>query len=264
MLLLISSSKLNKKYPQRSYHLLRAFKLMGVNIIGIESFNPIYGIISAIKYRNIKWKIFSGFRAGVAGLLLSFFGFNWIYDIVEVKWKLCNDNWKGVKRIFIPLVDVLEKLMIRRANIVFAAGRIAYRYAKKIRDDVFLIPNGYDDSIFIPNKYDRESLRRFYGVNFPLMIYIGKLTPMYAKFLINAVKAMKIINIEIPNAEFWIFGDGPSKASLEKISSKNIKFKGYIEHEKVPEILTIADVGIHAYDTESLKLIEWLAMGLPI
>ncbi|MEM2449823.1 MAG: glycosyltransferase [Candidatus Methanomethylicaceae archaeon] len=260
----MSSSKLNNKYPQRSYYLFKTIKNMGIDIIGIESFNPIIGIFSIIKNINVKYRIFSGFRAGIAGLFLSFLGFKWIYDLVEVKYKLCNDNWKGFKRIFIPLIDILEKLMIKRADIVFVAGKSVFKYAKKIRNDIILIPNGYDSSLFNPNKYNRELLRKEYEVNFPLAIYIGKLTPMYAKFLINAIKAMEIVAKEFPNSEFWIFGNGPSRNFLEKISNKNVKFKGYIEHEKVPEILIIADLGIHAYDTESLKLLEWLVMGLPI
>lgn len=262
-LLLVSSSRIGGKFPQRSDHLIKELKSLNCNVIVIESYNPIIGIITTIKYWKIKWKIFSGFRAGIAALILSFIGLKWIYDFVEIKSKLCRDNWNGIKKKFIPIIEILEKIMIKRANLVFSAGLSSYNYAKNIKDKVILVPNGYDEKLFDLNKYDRKLLRNYYKVNFPLAIYIGKLTPMYAKFLIKAIKAMDFVIKEIPNAEFWIFGDGLSRKFLEKISNKNVKFKGYIEYEKVPEIITIADVGIHAYDSEGLKLIEWLAMGLP-
>jgi glycosyltransferase involved in cell wall biosynthesis len=265
-ILLISSSRLGGPFPQRSDHLLKALKKLGYPILAFDGHNPLLGVVQTLKNREVNYKIFSGFRAGLAGLFLSFFGTEWIYDLVEVKSKLCNDNWKGIKRIFIPLIDWLERMMIKRAKIVFSAHKSAYEYAKSVRSDVIMAPNGYDDSLFDQNKYSREELRKKYEVDFPLAIYIGKLTPMYAKFLIPAMEAMVMLNREYPNAEFWIYGDGSSKAELERMANEkkcNVKFKGYIDHKKVPEIVTIADVGIHAYDAESLKLIEWLSMGLP-
>ena len=45
--------------------------------------------------------------------------------------------------------------------------------------------------------------------------------------------------------------------------TSTIQFKEYIEHNRVPEVVAIADVGVHAYDCESLKMVEWLSMGLP-
>ncbi|MEM3365973.1 MAG: glycosyltransferase [Nitrososphaeria archaeon] len=262
-ILFVSSSKLGGRFPQRSDYLIEDLRSLDCNVIVVESHNPIFGIISSIRYMKVKWKIFSGFRAGVVGLFLSFIGFKWIYDFVEIKARLCKDNWRGIKRNLVPFIEALEKIMIKRASLVFSAGPSAYKYAKNLRDDIVPIPNGYDEFLFNSNNYSRDLLRTQYNVNFPLAVYIGKLTPMYAKFLVNAIRAMDSVNRQIPNAEFWIFGEGSSKSILQKIANKNVKFKGYIDHRKVPEILTIADVGLHAYDTESLKLIEWLAMGLP-
>jgi glycosyltransferase involved in cell wall biosynthesis len=265
-ILLISSSRLGGPFPQRPDHLLRALKKLGYSTLACDGYNPILGIIHALKNRGVDNKVFSGFRAGLAGLFLGFFGLEWIYDFVEVKSKLCRDNWTGIKRRVVPLIDGLERLMIKRAKIVFAAGESAYQHAKSLRPDAILVSNGYDESIFDPNKYNREELRRKYGVDFPLAVYIGKLIPMYAKFLIPVIDAIALLNREYPNAEFWVYGDGLSRSELERKAKEkkcNVKFKGYIDHEKVPEIVTIADVGIHAYDTESLKLIEWLSMGLP-
>ncbi|RWX73120.1 MAG: hypothetical protein Metus_1094 [Candidatus Methanosuratincola subterraneus] len=222
--------------------------------------------MGVLRYRA-RYKIFTGFRAGLAGLFLSLFGIRWVYDLVECKWKLCSDNWEGLKRILVPLIHAMEVLMIKRAGSVLAAIPSAYKYAKNIREDrIYFAPNGRDELLFDPSRYNRTSLRRRYGVSFPLAIYVGKLTPMYAKFLGPAIDAMSIVNKEIPDAELWIYGDGPSKGELERSAKErggNVRFKGYIDHNRVPEVVAIADVGVHAYDGESLKMVEWLSMGLP-
>jgi glycosyltransferase involved in cell wall biosynthesis len=130
-----------------------------------------------------------------------------------------------------------------------------------------LAPNGYDSQLFDPSRYNRTEIRNRYGIDFPLAIYIGKITPMYYKFLEPAVEAMVKVNRELPDVQFWIYGDGPEKERLESFAKEQggkVFFKGYIEHELVPEIVTMADAGINAYDTESLKMKEWLAMGLPV
>jgi len=261
-ILFVSSSKIPSKFPQRSDHLYRELKLMA-NIKIIEAHNPFLGIIKVLKNRKIKCKIFSGFRAGLCALFCKPFIKEYIYDLVEWKADLCRDNWKGIKRIFIPLIEFLEIEIIKNSILVFNAGHSLIPPIK-INKPIVFAPNGYNSEIFNPLKYNREELRKKYNVNFPLIIYIGKLTNMYVKYLIPVIKSMKIVNKEFPNAEFWIFGEGEGEKELRKYISENVKLKGYIEYKYVPEIITIADIGINAYKTESLKLIEWLSMGLPV
>ncbi|MBC7121002.1 MAG: glycosyltransferase family 4 protein [Candidatus Methanosuratus sp.] len=266
-LLLVSSSRIGERFPQRSEHLYRELKVLGHDVILIEAYDPIKGILGVLRHREVRCKIVSGFRAGFIALLLKPLIGEYFYDLVEWKADLCRDNWSGAKRVLIPLVELAEIMVIKKSRVTFNAGHTLLNPMLKKQRNVVIAENGYNDRLFDPKKYDRAALRGRLGVNFPLVIFVGKLTPMYAKYLIPAIDAMTFLNKEFKNAELWIYGDGPCKKELQKRARKgggNVLFKGYIPHEKVPEIITIADLGINAYRTESLKLREWVAMGLPV
>jgi glycosyltransferase involved in cell wall biosynthesis len=265
--MLVSSSRKGGKFPQRAEYLHSTFVELGYEVLLVEGFNPISGAWNALKNRDVRFKIFSGYRAGAAAILLKLSGPRYIYDCVERKSKLCRDNWKGPKRALIPFVERMEEWMIRGSKTTTTATLDVFEWAKSLKKEVVLAPNGYDSKLFDPSKYEREELRRKYSVDFPLLIYVGKLTPMYAIYIEPVIDAMGIIQNTLPEARFWVYGDGPEMVRLRDLAKRRevkVEFKGYIEHDLVPEVVTIADVGINAYHHESLKMKEWFAMGLPV
>jgi glycosyltransferase involved in cell wall biosynthesis len=101
----------------------------------------------------------------------------------------------------------------------------------------------------------------------PLILFTGKIIPMYAKYLATAIEAMVEVKKQLPNVEFWIYGDGIAKDSLNELVIKlhiNVFLKGVVDYEETPKLATIADIGISAYRAESIKMIEWMRMGLPV
>ena len=157
--------------------------------------------------------------------------------------------------------------MVKNAKVVYAVSEETVNFSKEKGKIPTVAENGVDDELFNPNRIDRREMKRALGVEFPLVIFVGKITPMYAKYLAAAIVAMRDVNERIPEAEFWIFGDGPCRAQLEDLASNStgkVRFRGYIEHGRVPEVVAAADVGINAYRTGSIKMKEWAAMGLPI
>ncbi len=258
------SSKLDGKFPQRDYHVYRELRKLGCKVRLVKSYNLFAGFFGVLKYRRVKCKVFSGFRAGVFALFLKPFIGWYFYDLVEWKADLCRDNWAGLKRILVPLIEWVEMMIVRNARAVFNAGKLLIHPSLNGRRVVFA-ENGYNDELFNPKKYDRPSIRKKYNVDFPLIIYIGKLTSMYVKYLVPVIDAMELVREKYHNAEFWIVGDGGARTALERYARgrKGIRLKGYVPYEQVPEFVVMADVGVNAYRTESLKLREWLAMGLP-
>ncbi len=264
-ILFVCSSGRDTRFPQRDYHVCRELIKLGCKVMVVNAYNPVAGALGVLRHRRAKCKVFSGFRAGVTALLLKPLIRKYFYDLVEWKADLCRDNWKGFKRVLVPLIEFAEIMIMRCAEVVFNAGReFVHPHVRGFAGKVVFAENGYNDALFDPEKYDRHSVRRKYGVDFPLVVYIGKLTHMYVKYLLPVIGAMKAVRERFPRAEFWIVGDGPAKSILEGYAGEGVRLIGYVPYERVPEVVAMADVGVNAYSTESLKLREWVAMGLPV
>ena len=124
-----------------------------------------------------------------------------------------------------------------------------------------VITNGVDTKEFRPD-YSKRNPKR--------VIFIGRLVEVKGPdFLFDAIP--KVVN-EIPDAEFWIVGDGHLKSDLEKRTRKmgidrNIKFFGWVPMHKIPELINKCSVfvSLQQYDNfPSLSLMESMACGLSI
>ncbi|MEM2047509.1 MAG: glycosyltransferase [Candidatus Jordarchaeales archaeon] len=267
MEVLFVCSSVDEKFPQRDYHVCRELRMLGCKVRVVSAYNPVFGVLGVLRFRRVKCKIFCGFRAGVLALLLRPLVGEYFYDVVEWKADLCRDNWRGIKRLLVPLVEIVDKMIIRCARVVFNAGKgFVHPFLRGLRWKVVFAENGYNNELFNPEKYDRRLVREKYGVNFPLVVYIGKLTNMYVRYLVPVIEAMNIVRERFPSAEFWIIGDGAAREVLMEAAKgvSGVRVLGYVPYERVPEFVVMADVGVNAYNTESLKLREWLAMGLPV
>ncbi len=58
----------------------------------------------------------------------------------------------------------------------------------------------------------------------PVIAFSGRLKR--AKQPDHAIKAFKIVKEKVPDAEMWLFGDGPFRKKLEKMACKGVKFFG--------------------------------------
>ena len=109
-----------------------------------------------------------------------------------------------------------------------------------------------------------------------VIMYHGSLGPL--RGLPQTLKAMLICNSKYPDIVFFILGSG-SKIYEAKINDfiaknsleNNVIIHKAVAHSKVPEFLSICDVGIVALATHSyprtscpLKLLEYMAIGKPV
>ncbi len=125
--------------------------------------------------------------------------------------------------------------------------------------------------------YDTQVVRQ--NLNFgeePVVIWIGGFYVWHDLDLLLK-SFVKVLNV-IPNAKLVLVGDGKNRLPfeqkvLEKGLERSVRMMGLIEHSKVPELLSIADVAVapapsmdaHNGGTGApLKLFEYMAAGKAI
>ena len=107
------------------------------------------------------------------------------------------------------------------------------------------------------------------------LVYTGTLRPMNNIDLI--LDAAKILQKKDPDIQILIFGDGNQRERLEKRkfdeNIENLYFKGFVNKEKIPNILSKSSANILNYSqanynwtrgNSSNKLFEYMASGKPI
>lgn len=137
-------------------------------------------------------------------------------------------------------------------------------------DKVMVIMNSADGALFAgrwPAQSDHSNK------HFTLM-YHGTLTSIYG--LDIALHAFALAGRQMPDAEFWIVGDGPEYAGLQSLAreldlSDNVKFIGSVPQQDIPIWLTQCSVGVLATRQDpfldlsfSNKLPEYIVMGKPV
>jgi glycosyltransferase involved in cell wall biosynthesis len=191
-----------------------------------------------------------------------------IHDIVPEfyasKFQVSRDSY-----VFRVLVAV-ERLSISFADHVIVANdiwreRLLSRSATPSRCSTIM--NYPDPSIFSQRPRKRRD-DRF------LMLYPGTIN--YHQGLDIAVRAFSLIAHEAPEAEFHIYGDGPSRQSLETLIGelglhRKIVVHGIVPMTEVADLMAEADLGVipkrndsfgdEAFSTKSL---EFMALGVPL
>ena len=92
-----------------------------------------------------------------------------------------------------------------------------------------------------------------------------------------AIRAFAQVSSEMPTAEFHIYGEGPSKPSLIRLTedlglSGRVIFHDFVATQKVAEFMAGADLGVvpkrasSAFGNEaaSTKIMEFMSLGIPV
>jgi glycosyltransferase involved in cell wall biosynthesis len=132
-------------------------------------------------------------------------------------------------------------------------------YDDTIGSKVVKISFGVDDKLFYPNKS---------RTNFPSLITIGNAVPVKAYNVM--LKAFKTVVQKYPDSKLTICGRD-DKNTLPKLVKEleldnNVELKGFVEYEKIPNVLSSADIFILSslYESQNMSLIEAAFCGLPI
>lgn len=174
----------------------------------------------------------------------------------------------GEKHWFVRLSSWLERVSFQYADHVLTINGPIQRLLESRglkATKATIIMNAADDVIFSSEGPVIEKAGAF------VMMYHGTLTKIYG--LDIAIEALALAQKEIPNAEFWILGDGTERQCLEELTNrlglaKKVKFIGRIRPEEIPGWLKQCDVGVLATRSDvfldysfSNKLSEYIIMG---
>lgn len=209
-----------------------------------------------------------------------------IFSAIIPKWRGCKlvlDMHEVMPEFFMSKYQVTENHPIIR--ILKWLERLSIRFADHIivinepiknlletrglpPEKATVITNSVDEHLFTLKRGKNRQNRTF------VFMYHGTLTQIYG--LDIALQAFSMAHEQMPNAEFWIIGDGPEKTALELLAEQlrikeKIRFLGTFPQETIPDYLVQCDVGVLATRRDqfldlsfSNKLPEYVIMEKPL
>jgi glycosyltransferase involved in cell wall biosynthesis len=207
-----------------------------------------------------------------AGLLPRITGVPVILDIHDILPEFYTSKF-GTKTnsLSFRLLLAVEKLSSMFSSHVIIANhiwqqRLISRCVKPEKCTVVL--NSPDRSIFHAHDVGRHANGRF------VLLYPGTLN--WHQGLDLAIRAFARIRDQVPHADFYIYGDGPSKNELSLlIKTLGLQDRVFLCKQlplrEIPKIIANADLGIvpkrkDAFGNEafSTKILEFMAIGVPV
>jgi glycosyltransferase involved in cell wall biosynthesis len=121
-------------------------------------------------------------------------------------------------------------------------------------DAVTVLPN---PAPAVPDGQSRDELRARFGMTGPTLVFAGRLA--LPKSLHLAIEAARTAGVEL-----LIAGDGPERASLERLG--HARFLGPLAREQVLELFRAGDASILSSSWENFphSVVESLAAGTPV
>ncbi len=191
------------------------------------------------------------------------------------------------KKLFskeIPFVQKLAARLLRRFCLWFTHHTVVVSNNLKTfltsnhfvtrASGITVLPNAADVPAF-NKQFDVPTIKKSLGLEGKFIVaYTGTLQVWYA--IEDVISAFPAVIQEIPDACFIIAGAGPAQQKLESLAyrlniSGKVRFLGYIEHHRIPEIISIADVVVAPYKelgmpffNSAIKIFEYLSSGRPM
>lgn len=177
-----------------------------------------------------------------------------------------------------PIAQRIERFILSNSDRVFTVSeemKKALVEVGALSNKIYVVPDGVDCEVFNP-KVDGSAIRRKYVLgDSPTIIFHGDVKPIDGVDVL--VKAFALVVKRLPNAKLLIVGGGREYFRkvvrlTEKLGvNSSVIFTGWVQHEKVPEHIAAADVGVmplrSTLETNcylSFKLFEYWAMGKPV
>ena len=209
-----------------------------------------------------------------AGLVHKIFGTTIILDMHEVMPEFYMSKF-GVpmNHILIKLIKWQERVSIRFADQVITINepiKILLENRNTIKNKITVVMNSVDNSLFsLPeSRINNNSDNKF------IFMYHGTLTRLYG--LDIAIRAFSKAAHQMPNANFWMLGEGSERSNLEQLSkdldiNEKVKFLGVHPQQDMVEWLSRCDVGVLPTRQDvfsdlsfSNKLPEYIVMKKPV
>jgi glycosyltransferase involved in cell wall biosynthesis len=175
-------------------------------------------------------------------------------ELPEIHYGSRTKFWQ---RTFVDIAfERADKIIVGSDYII---EKIDSHYGTDVSEKALKIPFGVDEMMFFPNKTK---------TNFPVLVTIGSAVPVKAYNIM--FKAVKIASQKYPSIKLAIYGrDDKNMLSImidELGLDKNVEHKGFIDYEKIPDILNNGDIFILSslYESQNMSLVEAAFCGLPV
>lgn len=217
-----------------------------------------FTLYAILKHRcgmiHIHWAIPTGLIGVLAGALLRK---PFIVTVHGSDFRLAMDRSSLLKRIFVSVCV--------RATHLHCVSEMMTKEIEKLgirRKKISTFPMGIDQDFLEVGRERKVSLNYR-----PVTIVSNRnLLPIYN--VSSLIRSIPIVLREEPHVKLLIAGDGAEREKLEK-EAENLKVKefvqflGRIPHEKMPDLLSQADIYVSTslYDGTSVSLLEALASG---
>ena len=157
-------------------------------------------------------------------------------------------------RPFVPLI----RYAFRRARVISALSTFLAGWAREAgyRGAVEIIPNGAD-------------VRKFAGEPLPHegIVLITSSRLVHKNGIDTVIRALPLL----PGVRFVVCGTGPDERALRTLArelgvAERVVWRGYVDHEHLPEALRRADIFVRASRSEGFgaSFVEAFAAGIPV
>jgi len=175
--------------------------------------------------------------------------------------------------ILASLFLVIVKFCLTGSDKVIALTKSLRRIAIQLGvdpSDVIVAPILIREERFNPSAYDKEALKSKYGLRGrKVVLFVGRLS--YEKNVDVLIRAFSELVKEHEEARLLLVGGGEDEPKLRELCERlritnKVIFFGQVPHERVPELLAMADVFVLPSKAEGLPkaLLEAMAMKKPI
>ena len=206
-----------------------------------------------------------------AALLPKLMGSKIILDIHDIVPEFYTSKFNVSKSsIVYKLLMFIEKVSIAFSNHVIIANHIWEKrlISRSVNKNKCTTIMNYPDPTVFRNKTVDKQDDKF------IIIYPGSLN--WHQGIDIAVKAFACIKDDIPNAEFHIYGEGPTESSLKELVAqldleKRIFIKPPLPIEEIAEVMANADLSVvpkradsFGNEAYSTKILEFMSLGVPV
>ena len=186
-----------------------------------------------------------------------------------VKDSLNNFVVKSDYPFMVKILRYVERLVARKAEKIIVPSNYLKGIVEKwgiTENKIEVIHNAFVKPEIPESK---EDLRKKLNWDFPVIISVGRLVPW--KNFDVLIDAASVVLKNIPDAKFFIIGDGPERGILEKKIvgeklSESVSLLGHMPQKDLYKYIKAADIFalISSYEGFSHLLIEAMSLGAPI
>jgi glycosyltransferase involved in cell wall biosynthesis len=200
--------------------------------------------------------------------------------VVKIRGKKLIVDWDDLDHLFQAtairkiITKFIEENLHRYVEVITTHSEYIKKFAQSIKvKKIYYLPQVIDTSLFDPNLYEKEALKRKLGLkDFIVLGYVGTLTEGGARDLDVIIQVVSEVSQKIENVYFLLVGGGPLIKKYEKMikesNIKNFRITGLVPQSKVSEYISCMDICLIYMRDDlgnvmrvSLKLLEYLAMN---